>query len=410
MSRVPRDRLVGRREFLKQGAAAGLGIGLLPMAGLAAAGPPEVRRKVRLGRTGLEISDISFGASRLRSDGEHLVRHALDRGINYFDTAGGYTRGASEKALGRALTGVRNQIYLASKVECKSDSSRQYMMEHLDRSLGRLATDHIDVYFNHAVNSVDVIANPEWFEFTELAKKQGKIRFSGMSGHGGRLASCLEYAFDNDLVDVVLVAYNYGQDPSLVDKLTAGFDFVALQPELPRVLAKGRAKDVGVVAMKTLMGGKHNDLTPFEAGGATYPQAAFRWVLSRSDVDALIVSMKSTEKIDEFLGASGWTQRAAGDAGLLAGYLAEHGSQQCRYGCGNCANSCPYGVEISDVLRARMYQRDYGDPELGRDVYAGLEGNASVCLGCTARPCQSACSYGLDIPELTAAAHRELTS
>ena len=79
-----------RREFLRRSALTGAGIGLLPQ--LAAAvvpeGPPRVRRLVTLGRTGLRIPDIGFGASRLTRD-EALVRHAFDRGITHFDTAEG---------------------------------------------------------------------------------------------------------------------------------------------------------------------------------------------------------------------------------------------------------------------------------------------------------------------------------
>ena len=68
---------------------------------------PLIKKYVRLGRTGLKISDISFGSSQLRSGEEHLVRHALERGINYFDTAETYTRGDSETVLGNALKGRR---------------------------------------------------------------------------------------------------------------------------------------------------------------------------------------------------------------------------------------------------------------------------------------------------------------
>ena len=95
-------------------------------------------------------------------------------------------------------------------------------MRALEGSLRRLRTDRIDVYFNHAVNDVARMQNPEWPEFIARAKKQGKIRFTGMSGHGGRLAECLDYALDHDLVDVLLVAHNFGQDPAFYEKLTAG--------------------------------------------------------------------------------------------------------------------------------------------------------------------------------------------
>jgi len=77
-----------------------------------------------LGRTGLKISDVSFGASRLRRGEEGLVRHALDHGINYFDSAYGYTGGASEQVLGKALAGIRQDVVLVSKVEGHADSGR----------------------------------------------------------------------------------------------------------------------------------------------------------------------------------------------------------------------------------------------------------------------------------------------
>ena len=126
------------------------------------------------------------------------------------------------------------------------------------------------------------LQNPEWYEFAERAKRQGKIRATGMSGHAGRLIECLDYALEKGSVDVILVAHNFGQDPKFYQRFTRSFDFVARQPDLPRVLRQAKAKGVGVVAMKTLMGARLNDMRPFEKGGATFAQAAFRWVLVES--------------------------------------------------------------------------------------------------------------------------------
>ena len=168
--------------------------------------------------------------------------------------------------------------------------------------------------------------NPAWGEFTERAVQQGKIRFKGMSGHGGRLAECLDYAFDHDLVDAVLVAHNFGQDPAFHQRLTASLDFVAVQPELPRLLAKAKEKKVGVIAMKTLRGARLNDLRSYEREGNTFAQAAFRWVLSGPHVDALVVTMTSPELVDEYLGASGATRVSRADFELLARYEARNGA------------------------------------------------------------------------------------
>jgi aryl-alcohol dehydrogenase-like predicted oxidoreductase len=283
-----------RREFLRRSAAAGFALSLPALSG-AAAEDPRVRRRAVLGRTGISVPDIGFGSSRLAGD-EAVVRHALERGIDYFDTAESYTGGASEETLGRALRGVRDKVTIASKVSCETTDRVADLFRTLDGSLRRLQTDRIDIYFNHAVNDVARLRNPEWAEFTTRAKKQGKIRFTGMSGHGGRLAECLDYAFDHDLVDVVLVAHNYGQDPAFYQRFTESLDFIAVQPELPRLLAKAKQKNVGVIAMKTLRGARLNDLRAYEREGGTFAQAAFRWILSRPHVDALVVTMTSPSR------------------------------------------------------------------------------------------------------------------
>ncbi len=395
-----------RREFLRRGVLAGAVVGALPLAASAdpADAKPRVRRHATLGRTGLKISDISFGASRLDADAD-LVRHALELGVNYFDPAEGYRGGRSETVIGKALEGKRDQVFIASKVKCGISSTRSELMKTLEESLVRLQTDRIDVYFNHAVNDVRRLQNPEWFEFVERARKQGKIRFTGISGHGGRLVECIDHALDNDLCDVLLVGYNFGQDPAFYERFTRRFDFVAIQPDLPRVLAKAREKNVGVIAMKTLMGAKLNDLRPYENGGATFSQAAFRWVLANPDVDALIVSMTGREQIDEYLGASGWRRSAWSDPRLLERYARANARSHCRHGCGACLDSCPQAVEIPEVLRTRMYARDYADEELARHDYARIETDATACLTCADQACAAACPYGLPIAELTEGTH-----
>jgi hypothetical protein len=399
---------LGRRDFLVRGAGA-LGAGLLGTAGVdafAAAPEPHVRRYVPLGNTGMKISEISFGSSRTRS--AEAVRHAFDRGVNYFDSAEGYKGGDSEEAIGKALHDVRDRVYLTSKTKAGKKTTRQEMMTALEASLRRLQTDYVDVYFNHAVNDVDRLQNEEWHAFTEQAKQQGKIRFRGMSGHAGRLVECLSYALDHELVDVILAAYNFGQDPAFHQKAFTRFDFIALQPGLPPVLKRAHSEGVGVVAMKTLMGARANDMRPYEWGGATFSQAAFRWVLSNPDVDALVISMNNPEQIDEYLGASGEDPVGRREMGLLERYAALNGGRYCQHGCGICEGSCPRGVPISEVLRTRMYDIDYGDRELARRDYAQLGDAARACLTCAAPVCVGACSNGIPIAALTRDAARRL--
>jgi len=273
--------MLNRRRFLGLGSAAGVGLtglGAAARQGAAPAEEPRIRRHVVLGRTGLRVSDISFGSAS--STDVNLVRHALDRGVTFFDTAESYRFGWAEEAIGEGLQDVRDKVVIASKTKARTGDRQADMMEALEGSLRRLRTDYVDIYFNHAVNNVARMQNQEWFEFTERAKAQGKIRFTGMSGHGSRLVPCLEYAIDNDLVDVVLVAYSFAQDPGFTDKMRQAFHYVDMQPGLPRVLDKAKEKNVGVIAMKTLMGARLNDMRAFEREGGTFAQAAFRWVLA----------------------------------------------------------------------------------------------------------------------------------
>ena len=398
-----------RRGFLRASAAAAAA---LPFAARAqqeqVPQPGEVKRYATLGRTGLEISDISMGTAALRNGQEHVVHHALDAGINYFDTAESYARSQSETTLGNALKGRRDKVVITSKTMTEPDTGAGDLMARLEASLKRLQMDYVDIYMNHAVNNVAVMKNDEWHAFVAKAKEQGKIRFSGMSGHGGRLIDCLDYVFDEDLVDVVLVAHNFGQDPKFYESLTRDFDFVATQQDLPRVLAKGKAKNVGVTVMKTLKGARLNDMRPFETEGSTFAQAAFRWCLSNPHVDAVVITMNSVERVDEYLGASGWRKLAAGDMHLLERYAMMNGDSYCRHVCNDCEGACPYGVPIADVLRTRMYAVDYADTRLAREEYARLPVNAAACLSCDGQPCANACTHGIPIDQFCAPTHRLL--
>ena len=386
-----------RRDFLRLGL--GSTLASVAIGYLHAAAEPQIRRYVRLGKTDLRISDISFGSAS--SSDPALVRHAFARGVNYFDSAESYRGGNAEEAIGAALQGKRDKVFLTSKTKAGASDTRKDMMQSLEQSLKRLRTDYVDVYFNHAVNDVARMQNQEWWEFTTQAKKQGKIRFRGMSGHGGRLVECLDYAIDKDLVDVILVAYNFGHDPKFVDKVRHTFHWAALQPELPRVLAKAKQKDIGIVAMKVLMGAKLNDMRPYENGGATFAQTAFRWTLSTNYADALIVSMTDKAQIDEYLVASGEYKLRKGDVELLERYAGFQLNSYCQPACNICESSCPHNVAIAEVLRTRMYAVDYRDPWLAKSEYASLEKNAAACLTCAHQSCLNRCPSGVPIATFT---------
>jgi predicted aldo/keto reductase-like oxidoreductase len=408
---------VDRRSFLRLGAVTGLASGLPINAALASGESsdaadtktPGVRQYVRLGRTEMKVSDISFGSFPLRQGEEHVVHHAIEQGINYFDTAESYGDGTSETVMGKALKGKRDQVYVATKIAAGANTSASEMMNRLDASLTRLQMDYVDVFFNHAVNDVSRLKNEEWAKFTEKAKSQGKVRFLGMSGHGGYLAECVDYAIEQDMFDVLLLATNFGEDPAFYERFTRSFDFVANQNGLLGSMARAKEKDIGVVAMKVLRGAKLNDMRPYESQGYTYSQAAFRWVLGLPQVDNLIVTMRNRDQIDEYLGASGTTLVSDTDMELLKQYAKMTDSSYCRHVCNDCEGSCPYNVPIADVLRMRMYATDYGDFSIAKHEYGKLERNASACLSCDGSPCRDACTYELPIADLCGPTHTMLT-
>ena len=144
-----------------------------------------------LGRTGLEVSALGIGGYHLgsaNSDAEatQIVNEALDAGVNFFDNAWEYHQGLSEERLGRALRGRRDRAVVMTKV-CTHGRHRNIAMRQLEESLTRLQTDHLDVWQIHEViyeNDPDLIFAPNGAAEALLeAKRQGKVRFVGFTGH-----------------------------------------------------------------------------------------------------------------------------------------------------------------------------------------------------------------------------------
>ena len=144
-----------------------------------------------LGRTGLEVSALGIGGYHLgsaNSDAEatQIVNEALDAGVNFFDNAWEYHQGVSEERLGRALKGKRDRAVVMTKV-CTHGRDRNVAMRQLEESLTRLQTDHLDVWQIHEViyeNDPDLIFAPNGAAEALLeARRQGKVRFLGFTGH-----------------------------------------------------------------------------------------------------------------------------------------------------------------------------------------------------------------------------------
>ena len=185
-------------------------------------------------------------------------------------------------------------------------------------------------------------------------------------------------------------------------------DIVVNQAALPELLRRAHDDGIGVMVMKTLKGARLNDMRAFEAPGRTFAQSAFRWVLSDPSVDGLVVSMTDESQVDEYVEASGAEPPDLEDLALLARYLARNAETSCLIGCGDCLSSCPAGASISDIMRLRMYDVDYGLPQVAAREYTRLEHDANPCLTCSGAPCAGACPSGLAIADLTRDTHQRL--
>ena len=352
----------------------------------------------RLGRTGWKMSDISFGSSDLTDP--DILRRALDRGVNYVDTSPDYSDSESEKAVGQALKGRRDKVFVASKFctpdgHLDADTPVEKIMEAVDQSLKRLDTDYVDLLHIHACNSVDRLMAPTFHEAFDRLKEQGKARFMGVSSHTPELETVFRTAVDSDRFDVMMAAYNFQN-----------------WPKLEAIMANAHEAGVGVVAMKTLKGAFHTILSDFESvERQSFTQAAFSWVNSNPHVSGLVVTISNMAQIDEYLYASG-KKAEPEQLALLQRYDELIAGRYCKPGCGDCLEACPVGVPINDVLRQSMYFKTYGAEKRAMRGYAELTAehgiNAQACATCPA-PCEDKCESGVRIKEQMLIAHERLS-
>ena len=351
----------------------------------------------RLGRTDWAVSDTVLGAGRLRGDEAwKIVRTALDRGVNYIDTAPDYSATGSELAVGRALQDFpRDQVFLATKFctpigHLPAGTSVARYKEVIHDSLRRLETDYVDLIHIHSCDEVDRLMDENVHEAFDQLKAEGKARFLGVSTHTPRLVEVANTAIDSGRFDVMMLAYHHGIWPELAGIIDRAHD----------------EQDMGIVAMKTLKGARHRNLEDFRDTN-TYAQAALKWVHGNPNVSCAVISFFEMQHIDEYLYASG-RRLGDDDVAVLERYDRAVAGSYCAPHCGVCLGSCPENVPINDVLRHRMYFEEYRSEKEAMDLYARLEINASACATCSA-PCLGSCPLGIQIQERTKGAHALLS-
>jgi predicted aldo/keto reductase-like oxidoreductase len=392
-----------RRDFLKTSAVATAALAAAPLPSHAAKKEkPVVKRYQKIGKTGLKMSDISFGAGGLPSSS--MVLRAIDRGINYFDTAPDY--GSSEKYIGKAMKNIdRSKIIISSKFctrfsypsHIPADSSKRDYIKAVEGSLSRMKTDYLDFCFVHAIGEqskkkdreMKRLLSDEMLSAVHDLKKSGKIRFLAVSSHG-----------PDNMEDLLLEAVRSGH----YDMIMPAFNFMKF-PRIPDVLKEAKKRGVGVVAMKTLAGARAMD---FDSKGEPFAPAAFKWVLGHPEVNGLVITIKHVLDLDQYLTASG-KPFTASDQQVLDRYAKRYGKEYCRTGCNECEPGCTKGVSIAATLRYQMYFNNYGMEKHAMESYARLQDSADACLTCDKQTCVSACPFGLPVNDLLREAHKNLT-
>jgi aryl-alcohol dehydrogenase-like predicted oxidoreductase len=221
----------------------------------------------RLGRTGLKVSVLGYGAGAVGglftkgrpADQERAAARAIEAGINYFDTAALYGDGESERNLGRVLKALKADVVVGTKVRLSAEHRSDVagaIARGMDESLGRMGRDHVDLFQLHNPLvardggdrlAVDIALN-EVAPALERLKKAGKTRFIGLSGVGETAA--LHRAIDSKLFDTVQVVYN-ALNPSAGGAMPAG----APGQDYGRLLERAAAADMGTIIIRALAGG-----------------------------------------------------------------------------------------------------------------------------------------------------------
>jgi hypothetical protein len=373
-------RELSRRAFIKAGLWGGAGAaacfgGLPDFVSAASTGfsenPAPVYRT--LGRTGLKITVVSFGA--MLTPEPEVIRAGLDQGINYIDTARRYMNGKNEGIVAQAIKGRRDKVYLATKARPTSDTKKE-IFQDVEESLIELQTDHIDVIQLHSLKSKERAFIPEVREALVQLRKQGKARFFGVTTHTNQAEVVNALADDPDrFFDVALVGYNFKSPP-----------------EIKQAIARASQAGIGIVAMKTQTGGYQTTAL----GPVSPHQAALKWTLQDPNITAAIPGMKDLAHLKEDLAVMGMAL-TRGDEQILKRYGQAISPYYCQL-CGSCEGFCSRGVAISDINRCLMYAEAYGSLDLAVDTYREIPTRASLkaCLECS--ECTASCVNGLNIP------------
>ncbi len=327
-------------------------------------------RRKRLGKTDLMVTEVGFGGIPIQripeTEAVNVVRRCYELGINYYDTARGYT--TSEERIGKALADVRDHILIATKSPAKTAKD---LRDNLATSLKNLRTDYLDLYQLHNVTDTGwkTIKEPGG-ALDELIKikEEGTARHIGVTSHSP--------TFLNKII----------AEGSPFETIMVGYNYIALEPG-KELLPTCKKMDVGTIIMK-----------PFGGGAFTNASTALKFILADKNCDCVIPGMQSISEVEQNVAVCG------GDLTLSKDELDSIDVDRVALGDEFCAacdycQPCPAGIPISFVLRTEMSTlRRMGWTEGVLNQTKEVAPKVAACLDCGA--CEVRCPYQLPIRKL----------
>jgi len=333
----------------------------------------------QLGRTGLTVSCIGLGGMGLisqthtdRESAKKIIHTALDRGVNFIDTARGYFD--SEDVIGEVLRDRRDETYVATKTYQRSAKRAG---KEIEQSLEKLQVKKIDLYQIHHLQYMkefEQITSPGGaMEALRYYQKQGCIDFIGVSSHNPKI---LPEVLESDIFD------------------TVQFPFNAIEREhYDNVKDVVKRRNIGTIIMKPLAGGNLKSV-----------EASLKFLLSY-DVSVIIPGCSNIEQVmmdtDVGINFHGITEEEKTQIIEDAKNLPDQFCRRCRY----CEKVCPSGIPISDIFRCEDYL--ILNATYARDQYRNLDKIFTACVNCG--KCEKICPYNLPVREKLRKAHRRLT-
>ena len=366
-----------------------------------------------LGRTGLKVSRLGFGAMRLPmvGDGENarvnrdlaipMIHRAFEAGVNYIDTAIMYCNRDSQRAVGEALKGWRDKVVVSTKNHFYCEDEREWW-QHLEDSLERLQVDCIDLYNNHGIRWKRYVEHvePRIGKWMQKAKDQGLIKHICISFHDTNEA--LMKVIDAGYAEVITLQYN------------------VINRQLEKGIAYAHEQGIGVVVMGPVGGGRLGEpsevLKSVVPGVKRVPELALRFVLSNPHVNIALSGMSTIEQVEENIGiASDPVTLSENDKEVLTGRLDQLSKIADLYctGCEYCM-PCPIGVDIPEVFDLYNKGRVYGLWGFARARYGQMlktqrenHLTADACIQCGT--CEEKCPQDIPIRKQLKKAHEALT-